>query len=239
MTSYIILAILLFCTFIAVSDYSSNIEEYVGNLKVANEIDKQRAHKFALKTLCEKNGYKWSQGGDEFVYECKHTKDTCINESVYPTPKDGIHKYYEWRDKSDPEFKETLSGIISQQSTTKWDDDGVCIMGNENFRKFCEDENLRYDTTTGKCYTTKKYCRDKQLAFCNGDCFEPPVSKITSAIFGTTIGRALGSSSLLDIAVSAGCSGGDLEPGQLVNVISPISTNINTTLLPNLVKAST
>jgi hypothetical protein len=200
MIIYIFLAILLYCTF-----FARNKEQYVGNLRVANEIDKKRAIKFAAKTLCEKKGYKWSQGGDEFIYDCKHTKDTCRNESVYPTPESGYPRYYEWRDQSDPEFNETLTGIISQNSTTKRDDEGVCILGNETFRNFCEKEELRYDANNGKCYTTKQYCNDKQLAFCDGDCFETPTSKIAGAVFGTTIGRALGRASLIDNIVIAAC----------------------------------
>lgn len=197
--------------FLFYKSYSKSRENYVGNLRAANELDRKRAVKYGLEMMCKKRGYKWVQGGDEFVYDCKHTKDTCENESVYPTPNTpyAVPKYYEWRDSSDEEFFETgealveagtgrlLSSTVGQSSdfSRKEDvirSDGVCILGNEPFRKFCEGENLRYDQNTGKCYTTKPYCNKRLLAFCDDDCFEPPVGMVLSAVFGSTLGRSVG-----------------------------------------------
>ena len=175
-------------------------------LRVATETDRLRAQKYALKKMCEKNGYVWKQFDNEFMYDCKYTRDTCKGESVYPTPdtEGAVPRYYEWRDNKSPDYKEAvrlestgplLSAIMGKSDDVKSQmaDDGMCIMGSESFRKWCEDEKLRYDPTSGNCYTTKEYCIPKLLAFCDGDCFEPPGGMILSKVFGTTIGRALGS----------------------------------------------
>lgn len=202
---YILIAFLLY------KFLTKKRENYVGNKRVINELDQKRAVKYGLEMMCKNKGYRWVQGADEFVYDCKHTKDTCLNESIYPTPDVpyAIPQYYEWRNSSDPEFFETGEGVVefgtgrllsaavkqSSDFNRKEDvtsDDGVCIMGNETFRKFCEKENLRYDKSTGKCYTTKPYCNKRLLAFCDDDCFEPPVAMVLGKVFGTILGRSVG-----------------------------------------------
>ena len=187
-------------------------ETYVGSLKVATDYDMKRAAKYAIEQICKKRGYIWVQGGQEFVYDCKHSKQTCERDSIYPTPDtdDAIPQYYEWRDINSPEAQEAAKlaeefgtgRMLSSQigdSTNITDRDyvlnrdigGLCILGNEPMRKLCEDEGLRYDKSTGKCFTTKEYCYPKQLAFCDGDCFQTPVSYISEQIFGKTLGRTL------------------------------------------------
>ena len=52
-------------------------ETYVGNLKVATDYDMKKAAKFAIEQTCKKKGYIWVQGGQEFVYDCKHSQQTC------------------------------------------------------------------------------------------------------------------------------------------------------------------
>lgn len=197
-------------------------ETYVGERRVANEIDDKRAVKFALENMCKNRGYRWVQGADEFVYDCKHTKETCEAESVYPSPPDTVFKYYEWRTPSHEEFYETGEALLdagtgsllsssagqssgSQRVDDKSKIDGVCIIGNEPFRKFCEDEDLRYDKSNGKCYTTKPYCNKRLLAFCGDDCFETPTSLVLGKVFGTTIGRSVGYLSYLDQIVKYTC----------------------------------
>jgi hypothetical protein len=86
---------------------------------------------------------------------------------------------------------------------------GLCIIGNETFRDFCEGELLRYDTSDGKCYTTKEYCNPRLLAFCNGDCFETPSSKVVSSVFGTNIGRLATAMSIDALITKAAC--GDID----------------------------
>lgn len=183
-----------------------NIETFIGTKRIATDLDHKRAVKYAMQKMCEKGGYAWIQGADEFTYDCKHTQQTCMRESVYPTQKDAVPQYYEWRDRNSPEAKEaglsgeeygtgrTISGSFADQDIINSEQvGGVCIIGNEPFRDFCEGELLRYDTSDGKCYTTKEYCNPRLLAFCNGDCFETPTTKIVSSVFGTNIGRLLGS----------------------------------------------
>ena len=187
-------------------------ETYVGNLKVTTDYDMKKAAKFAIEQMCKKKGYIWVQGGSEFVYDCKHSQQTCERDSIYPTPdkKDAIPQYYEWRDINSPEAQEASklaegygSGrMLSSQvgaSTDITDRDyvldrdigGLCILGNEDMRKMCENEGLRYDKSNGRCFTTPEYCYPKQLAFCDGDCWQPPLSYVSEQVFGKTIGRSL------------------------------------------------
>jgi hypothetical protein len=186
-------------------------ETYVGNLKVATDYDIKKAAKFAIEQMCKKKGYIWVQGGQEFVYDCKHSQQTCERDSIYPTPDtdDAIPQYYEWRDINSSEAQEAAKlaeefgtgRMLSSQlkdSTNITDRDyvldrdigGLCIIGNEAMRKTCENEGLRYDKSNGKCFTTQEYCYPKQLAFCDGDCFQPPLSYISEQVFGKTIGRS-------------------------------------------------
>lgn len=163
-------------------------EGYTGNLRVATELDRKKAMKYALRTLCEKGGYAWYESPeDQFIYDCKHTKETCNKESVYPTKEGKSPKYYEWRDISSPDGQ-----IISNRiPPTVQSQNGFCILGNESFRKTCEDEYLNYNKGDGTCKTTKPYCNSKLLAYCNGDCFESPDTMILSRLFGNTLSRPL------------------------------------------------
>lgn len=163
-------------------------ETYVGNLRVITPLDKKRALKYALKQICEEKGYKWyDDASNEFIYDCRHTKETCENESIYPTPEDQIPQYYEWRDSDSPDG-ETIEKRIPP---TVQKPDGYCIMGNEEFRKLCLKEDLVYNTSNGECKTTKPYCNSKLLAFCDNDCYEPPNTMVLSKLFGNTLSRTL------------------------------------------------
>jgi hypothetical protein len=212
---FIILIILIILTFIFYKYYQ--VKETFGTLRVINEQDKNNAIKFALKTICKKNGHKWVSLGGEFEFDCKFTKESCVKKSIYPTPKGEPPKYYEWRDSKSEDAKkvventlnsksknikvtdksqETLSKKIglssaSQKSSDILDEEGLCIVGNEYFRKFCEDNNLTYNKDTGQCVTNETYCLKRVLPFCGGDCFKPPGSWVSEAIFGTTLGRSL------------------------------------------------
>jgi hypothetical protein len=201
-------------------------ETYVGNLKVATDYDMKTAAKFAIEQICKKKGYIWVQGGSEFVYDCKHSQQTCERDSIYPTPdtEDAIPQYYEWRDINSPEAQEAAKlaeefgtgRMLSSQlgdSTDITDRDyvldrdigGLCILGPEPMRKLCEDEGLRYDKSNGKCFTTKEYCYPKLLAFCNGDCFQPPGSYLSEQIVGKTAGRSIGQASWIDQLIKFTC----------------------------------
>jgi hypothetical protein len=217
----LLVIILVFLIFIK----KNNIEGY----SVETDLDYKRATKEALEKFCKKRGYVWVQGGREFDFDCKHTKETCLRDSVYPTNGNGI--YYEWRDygsedaknagylgvRDDSDYSKKLSAIYELSSDTKDADminnrevGGVCIMGNEEFRKFCEKENLRYDPTNGQCYTTKEYCKSKMLNFCNGDCFEDPISQGWKGVLGDTLGTyvsmATGAGAISYGITSASCN---------------------------------
>lgn len=209
-----------------IKNFNKSRETYVGNLKVATDLDKKRAAKYALKEMCQTKGYIWVQGGDEFVYDCKHSQQTCERDSIYPTPdtEDAIPQYYEWRDVNSEEAKEAaklgeqfstarlLSSSMGQSADISNSEDilnkdigGMCILGNEAMRKMCEKEGLRYDKSNGKCFTTKEYCYPKALAFCNGDCFQPPASYLSEQVLGKTLGRSLGQLSWVDQLVKFTC----------------------------------
>lgn len=189
------------------------------SVRIGTKTDYLKAQKYALQKLCEEKKYTWKQFDNEFMYDCKHTKETCLAESVYPTPKTdkAVPKYYEWRDVNSSDYKEAVrlessskilsasAGVTEDRTSQMGGGDGMCIMGSEGFREFCENENLRYDNTDGNCYTTKQYCQPKLLAFCDNDCFEPPSGMILSKVFGTTVGRGLGAATGIDQIVMAAC----------------------------------
>jgi hypothetical protein len=192
------------------------------HLRVVNEIDQKRAVKEALKTLCTVKGYSWYEMGDEFTYDCKHTKETCLRDSIYPTPEDGYPQYYEWRDASHKDAKDTGINTVEAKTSTILSSDfagstniktvdtvnhegGVCILGNEYFRKMCEDEKLTYDPSTGECKTNYDYCHSKQLPFCNGDCFMDPGTWVVDKILGGTIAKAWSNVTLSRAITEAAC----------------------------------
>lgn len=208
MKIYIIIILLVFVIVVINKIY---VNEPFGNLRVANELDPKRAIKQAVRKLCEKGGYTWVQGESEFIYDCKHNKTSCLKDSVYPTRENYVPRYYEWREYDSEDAKEAaklgasfgsarlLSSSLGQSADLSKEEyirseetNGVCIIGNESFRQTCEKDSLNYDPSTGKCTVTKKYCNDRLLAYCDGDCFEPPVGMVLSKVAGTTLGRSVG-----------------------------------------------
>lgn len=212
---YFILFIILIT--VILYNYYTIKETYVGNLKVATELDNRRALKYALEQTCKNKGHRWINLGDEMEFDCKFTKDSCIKTSIYPTPDNKAPRYYEWRDSNSEDAKkvvkntlnsksknidvtdtsqDTLSKQIglssaSQKKSDILDKDGLCIMGNEYFRQLCEDNQLTYNKDTGQCVTNEPYCLKRVLPFCDGDCFKPPGSWLSESILGTTLGRSL------------------------------------------------
>lgn len=193
--------------------YKPTKETYTGNLRVENDKDKKLALKYALKKVCEKRGYKWIEGGDEFTYDCKHTEETCKRDSVYPTKEGAIPQYFEWRASNSSDAKDvgsktvnimdgrpqSLSKSVGQSSLSESENDinnedagGLCILGNERFRSFCEENGLTYNPDDGSCVTNRKYCNNRCLPFCNGDCYLPPDSWAYEQIFGATLSRSFG-----------------------------------------------
>lgn len=186
-------------------------KEPFGNLTVATEIDHKRAVKYALERSCLDNGYKWIQYGDEFAYDCKHVKETCERDSIYPTAENSNPRYYEWRSPDTEDAKIVAARTISSKNLQSENEllskqyghsdyraseseiakDGVCIIGNEMYREFCESNDLIYDKTNGKCKTSEKYCRTKCLAFCHGDCYQSPTDKGLNYVLGNTLARSM------------------------------------------------
>jgi hypothetical protein len=173
--------------------FSQQIESYTAQ-NIATDRDHNLAIKEAFRKRCINKGYIWKESGDiknptgqnqpgvlssggidEFTYDCLHSRETCLRDSVYPTYEDQAPQYYEWR--AEP-------------------GNDRCIIGNEGFREFCEKEGLTYDPETGKCKTNGKYCMNKGLPFCNGDCFIPPLQWINEQIFGVTLARTISQASV-------------------------------------------
>lgn len=212
----VLILILIFLTI-----FFNNTKEHLST-QIANETDIKRATKFALRKRCESKGYKWYQGADEFVYDCKHTKETCLRDSEY-NPEEP-YLYLEWRPTDSEDAKAAgfngvtaerqilssqfgqSSNITSQNEINNPEFEGICISGNTQFRKFCEDEGFKYDPSTGKCTVTKEYCHSKGLEYCNGDCFEDPGTWVLSALLGDTIGRSLGYLLPSKYVTKAGCA---------------------------------
>ncbi len=230
---YILLLLLLLLLLYLILRYSVAKKEDFMNLRVANEIDHKRATKYALKKICESKGYSWIEQGDEFTYDCKHTEQTCKQSSVYPTKPDEAPSYYEWRDKDSKDAQTAAENAIqlkdkSQQdslskqvgessgSQSKFDitRNGICIIGNEYFREMCEKEGLDYDIKDGSCKVNRKYCYSKCLAYCNGDCFQPPDSVVWEALLGSTAGRAYACLSGTRALTEAACLIDDASKGR-------------------------
>ena len=195
---YVILLIITILFLILNSDQTIK-ELYQGKLTVASPIDHKRAIKYAMKKMCEEGKYKWIEGQSEFSYDCIHTKDTCLKESKYPTNKNNDSIYLEWREKDNPDaiyIKDktgvSISNRFNQDSfNTQTKNEGVCILGNETYRQFCEKENLKYDKTTGKCSLTEAYCNKRCMAFCNGECKTNGKHLLFKNILGDTVSKAL------------------------------------------------
>lgn len=211
---FLIISIIILIIFY---NYFQTTETYVGDLKVATDLDRRKALKYALQQTCINKGYKWVELGDEMSFDCKYTKETCLKDSVYPTAENKIPKYYEWRDSNSNDAKKVVENTLntssknisvndmSQQTLSKQaglsslsqteqnilDKDGICIIGNDVFRKFCEDNDLTYNPKDGSCVTNEKYCLKRVLPFCNGDCYKPPISWVSESVLGTTLGRSL------------------------------------------------
>lgn len=139
------------------------------NFRIATHQDDMQAMRHAYKKLCERQpGRKWIDGPNN-SWDCVYgTRESCMNASVYPTLEDTEPHYYEWRE-----------------------DTKKCVVGNEAWRAWCDKEGLKYDPDTGRCRVTREYCLKKQLNYCNGDCYQPPVSWVAEQIFGATLGRAI------------------------------------------------
>lgn len=235
--------IILFLIFIIFRYIFNNFfrkrEQFVGSLRVANELDKKRALKFALKKMCESKGYSWVEQSDEFTYDCKHTKESCQRSSVYPTKVGDIPKYYEWRDADSKDARASAENAISSllrndnkpqtlsqqagQSTLSESEfditrDGICIIGNEYFRNMCESNALSYDIRDGSCKTNRTYCANKCLPFCNGDCFETVSSKVNESIFGTTVGRAVACTTLDRAVTELACLASDAAQNRKITI---------------------
>jgi hypothetical protein len=159
-------------------------KEHYTEQKIATQLDEDRATKAAFKHFCKKKGYTWIDGSSELNWDCVHTRQTCLKDSIYPTLADKDPQYYEWR--AEPNNQR-------------------CIIGNEGFRDFCEKEGLTYDTETGICKTNLKYCNSKGLPFCNGDCFIPPLQWLSEQVLGTTLGRTLSQVSVERGLAELGC----------------------------------
>ena len=130
--------------------------------------DFDRAHIYALQNMCTNRGYIWKYSAGArgrtrgYVWDCLHTRETCIKESLkvlrHPdldTEWKTADKYYEWDDVA-----------------------GVCTYGNPYIRNMCEGQNRFWYDARGsvkgglKCHMTQDYCNKyAQDGFKDHDCF--------------------------------------------------------------------
>jgi hypothetical protein len=130
--------------------------------------DFDKAHIYALQNMCTNRGYIWKYSSGArgktrgYVWDCLHTKETCIKESLK------VLRHPE----NDPEYK-------TSDKYYEWDDSaGVCTYGNPYIRNMCEGENRFWYDARGavkgglKCHMTQDYCNKyAQDGFKNHDCF--------------------------------------------------------------------
>jgi hypothetical protein len=144
--------------------------------------DFDKAHIYALQNMCTNRGYIWKYASGAsgrqrgYVWDCLHTKETCIKESI---------KVLKHPD-NDPNY-ETVDKYF------EWDNvAGACIMANPYIRHMCEGENrFLYDargnvTGPNKCHITQDYCEKYgQDGFRDHDCFIYFGQKTAEALFNT------------------------------------------------------
>lgn len=124
----IILIVISFIIFIKRKRKENITEE----LKIATDADMDKAYDFAMYKICNDKGYHGTLNPDGTM-SCRHTKESCQKESLYPaTDEQG---YYEWRE-----------------------DTKSCIVGDSGFRKFCQDKELLYNIEDGSCKVNRNHC---------------------------------------------------------------------------------
>ena len=67
----------------------------------------------------------------------------------------------------------------------------ICVLASPVLRISCEEIELKYDTATGLCKTTEKYCKTKGADWKDNDCHISGGQEMLEMIFGTTITRGL------------------------------------------------
>ena len=67
----------------------------------------------------------------------------------------------------------------------------ICVLASPVIRISCEEIELNYDTATGLCKTTEKYCKTKGADWKDNDCHISGGQEMLEMIFGTTITRGL------------------------------------------------
>jgi hypothetical protein len=144
----------------------------VETLTTATDQDVADATRYAMKRLCESQGFDFTMAPNGKAWRCDFNAPSCLRYSEYP-PKVGedgeVDKpYYEWN--TDLE---------------------ACILGIADYRKTCEEMGMNYDSNKGKCFITPEYCHCKGLQFKDGDCWKDPVTWLVSQITGDTIATAM------------------------------------------------
>lgn len=159
---------------------------YSESFTIMNTEDQKNALKYANNKLCKEQGALFLDNGND-GYECVHTEESCLKGSVYPTREGMAPSYYEWRKNGTADANNLGVSAKNDRGVAG----GVCIMGNEMYRSFCESNKLKYNPVDGTCKTTKQYCKDRLLYFKDGDCYQDPVSWTLTQGLGDTLGRPL------------------------------------------------
>ncbi len=141
-----------------------------GYKRVPKDDDWTQAHFYALKKIAIEKGYiVTNEDNRGFNFEAKHTKETCR------------------------QFQDS----IDENITLEWHNNR-CVMVPTILKTMCkeEDEDLIYNTSDATCRTTCKYCRKKATEWDGNDCFLPPSKRITTTLFGDTLGKVMAETSI-------------------------------------------
>ena len=170
---YVVILFLLLLTCIAVVDAWWTTKKDLVEGLTATDQDMKDAQMYALKSMCEGQGFTFSTD-DDGKWLCSHNATSCLAASAYPS------------------VTAANSPVHIDQPYLEWNTDvGKCIFGMESFRKQCEGLGMSYDASRGRCNVTKKYCNCHLLSYKDGDCWEDPITKGIGYIFGETLSKAM------------------------------------------------
>lgn len=157
-------------TWILLILYKERRNRQEGYKRVPKDDDWTQAHFYALKKIAIDKGYiVFNEDNRGLNFEAKHTKETCR------------------------QFQDSIDDNI----TLEWHNN-KCVMVPKILKTMCNetDEDLIYNVGDSTCRTTCKYCRKKLTEWDGTDCFLPPTKRITTTLFGDTLGKVISETSI-------------------------------------------